>query len=259
MTVRSRLYAGSVSHTRLRPFHHQFAYRVYYAMFDIDELPDLDGRLRWFGHNRRRLFGFYDRDHGPRDGTDLRTWIDETVAAAGITTPPARIELLCYPRVIGYVFNPLSIWYCYDGNDRLVAVVHEVKNTFGDQHAYVVPVDTGDLQHEFAKELHVSPFMDMHSTYRFSINIPGDHLAVGIRQFDEGGELFRAGMRGAMVPMTDRSLVKLFFTHPLVTLKTIGAIHLQALRLWRKGARFHRRPAAPVEDVSVVEPARLRA
>lgn len=251
MSGRSRLYAGRVSHTRLRPFRHQFEYRVFYGMFDIDELSALDAELRWFGHNRRRLFGFYDRDHGPRDGSNLRNWINRVLADAGVDGSE-RIELLCYPRVLGYVFNPLSIWYCYDGNDRLVAVVHEVKNTFGEQHAYVVPLTEDNLSHEFEKELHVSPFLDMHSTYRFSLNLPGDHISVGIRQHDPQGELFRAGMRGTRVEMTDANLLKLFTTHPLVTLKTIAAIHFEAIRLWRKGARYHRRPPAPREAISVI-------
>lgn len=257
MSTRSRLYAGRVAHTRLRPFRHQFEYRVFYGMFDIDELTQLDKGLRWFGHNRRRLFAFHDRDHGPRDGSDLRRWIDRILTDAGVELGDGRVELLCYPRVLGYVFNPLSIWYCYDRNDQLAAVVHEVKNTFGEQHAYVVPIHGDDLSHEFEKELHVSPFMDMQSSYRFSLNHPGDRISVGIRQYDNGGELFRAGMRATMVALTDRNLLKLFFTHPLVTLKTIGAIHLQALRLLRKGARYHRRPPAAAHGVSVADSQRV--
>jgi DUF1365 family protein len=248
--MRSAVYRGRVSHTRLRPFRHHFAYRVYYLYVDLDELDDLDRSVRGFSHGRFGLLSLADRDHG--DGSGLRAWADGVLAQAGVSAE--RVALLAFPRVLGYVFDPISIWYAWQGED-LVAVIHEVHNTFGDRHAYVVRLDEG-LRHGFDKELHVSPFMDMESRYEFAITVPGDRLTAGIRQHDGGGELFRASLRLARRPFATRTLLAMFFSHPLVTLKAVGAIHWQALRLWRKGATFHRRPEPRVPNVTVVGAAR---
>lgn len=250
-SLNSALYVGRVGHTRLRPFHHSFEYRMYTLMVDLDELPRISRKLRLFSHNRLNLFGLADRDHGARDGTGLRTWIDRQLEDAGIDLAGGSVHLLSFPRVLGYTFDPLTIWYCYHTDGTLRAVLHEVKNTFGEQHGYLVPV-SGNLAHEFDKEFFVSPFMDMETSYAFAMNRPGDRLGIGITQSDESGELFRASMRGSRIELTDRNLVRVFLTHPLLTLKVIGAIHWQGFRLWRKGARYRRRPAPPPQPVSVV-------
>ena len=254
--MRSALYAGSVTHTRLRPAPHHFRYRVYYGLFDLDELAALDERLTLFSFDRRNVFSLRTSDHGAGDGTDLRTWVEAQLDRAGIDLEGGRIQLLAFPRVLGYVFNPISIWYCFHRNGALRAVLHEVRNTFGDKHTYLVPIDGPDPGHEFDKELHVSPFMDMHSRYRFNLTVPGDRMTVSIHQEDASGPLFRAGLAGSRLAFTDRNLLRLFMTHPLVTLKAITAIHWQALRLWVKRVPFHRRPQPNPESVSVVDPVR---
>ena len=255
---RSCLYRGTVRHTRLRPQHHDFKYRVYYGLWDVDELEILDRGLRWFSLNRFNLFSLDVRDHGAGDGTPLRRWAEEVLDQAGIEIEGGRIELLAYPRVLGYVFNPISVWYCYGADDRLVAVIHEVRNTFGDKHSYVVSIEDGRLAdrfvtHEFQKLLHVSPFNDLHSTYRFSLTRPGDRLRLSIHQRDQEGTFLRAGLSLTRLPLTDTNLVGLFFSHPLLTLKVVGGIHWQALRLWMKGARYHLHPAPPADTVTLVE------
>ncbi len=254
MTSRaSALYRGTVRHTRLRPFHHDFEYRVFYGLFDLDELDDIDNDLRFFSVGRFNLFGFDRADHGPADGSALRPWVERVLAAAGVDLEGGRIRLLAFPRILGYVFNPLSVWYCHGPGGELRAVLHEVRNTFGDRHTYVVPVGDGAMTHRFDKELHVSPFNDMDETYRFTITEPGDRLAVAIEQADVAGDtFFRAGLRLSRLPLTDRNLATLFLTHPLLTLKVIGGIHWQALRLWLKGAKYHHRPAPPADSISVV-------
>jgi len=252
-SLHSALYRGTVRHTRLRPVHHDFKYRVYYGLWDIDELDRLDRGLRFFSVGRFNLFAISRHDHGPEDGTSLRDWVEENLSRAGVELSGGRIELLAYPRVLGYVFNPISVWYCYDPDERLVAVIHEVRNTFGDKHSYVVPVDGRDLSHEFEKLLHVSPFNDMGSTYSFSMTHPGEHLSLGIGQRDDEGPLFRAGLSLHRIPLTDLNLLRLFWSHPLLTLKVIGGIHWEAVRLWLKGAKFHRRPAPPLDSVTVVD------
>lgn len=249
----SGLYVGRVGHTRLRPFHHSFDYRIYTLLVDLDDLDEIGGRLRLFSHNRWNLFGLSDSDHGGRDGRSLRRWIDEQLDLAGIDLSGGRVMLLAFPRVLGYAFDPLTIWYCYDAAGRLRALLHEVKNTFGEQHGYLVPVD-GDLHHRFDKAFFVSPFMDMQARYEFALNDPREHLSVGITMHDTAGPILRASLRGHRLPLTDRSLLRLFFTHPLVTLKVIAAIHWQGLVLWRKGAPYRKRPAPPEMPVEVVRP-----
>ena len=251
MNVRqSWLYRGTVTHTRLKPFRHGFTYRVYYTLLDIDELTTL--HLRLFSIGGFNLYSFHPSDHGVRTAGEIRPWVEETLANAGIHLDGGPIRLLAFPRVLGYVFNPLSVWYCYDTDSQLRAVLHEVRNTFGDRHVYVVPIrDERDMRHSFPKRLHVSPFNDMDQTYHFSITDPGAHLSIGIEQRDADGTMFRAGMRLHRLPLTDLNLFRLFVTRPLVTGKVIVGIHWQALRLWLKGARYHRRPEPTAPTVTI--------
>ena len=158
----SCLYLGEVMHKRLHPFTHRFVYRVFSMLVDLDELPALDRGLRLFAHNRRGVFSFRDRDHGPRDGTQLRPWVEAHLAGAGIDFAGGRIFLHCFPRVLGFGFNPISIFWCYDARGALRAILYEVKNTFGDQHGYLVPITAprepgATLRHARDKLFHVSP------------------------------------------------------------------------------------------------------
>ncbi len=258
MRRRSRLYEGRVGHHRLRPTDREFSYRVYYLMFDLDELDELDRDLRFFSWNRFNMLSLRASDHGAADGSSLRAWADEQLARAGVQPDEvASVQLLAFPRVLGYVFNPLSVWYCRNAADELVAVIHEVRNTFGDKHAYVVPMADQPIAHEFPKAMHVSPLMPMEQTYRFGMNDPAGHLNVAIRQFDADGEIFRANLSASRVAVSDRALLRLFVTHPLVTLKSIVAIHYEAFRTWRQGVRFHRRPEPTADPVTVVRPAHM--
>ncbi|MEZ5666324.1 MAG: DUF1365 domain-containing protein [Alphaproteobacteria bacterium] len=251
----SALYPGRVMHRRLRPFVHGFRYRVFSLYLDLDELPGLDRRLRLFSHNRWNLFGFRDRDHGPRDGGPLRPWIERHLAAAGIDLEGGPVRLLCFPRVLGYVFDPLSVWFCFHADGGLRAILYEVSNTFGQRHGYLLPVDgpaPGEpLEQATAKRFYVSPFFAVDGRYDFRLAVPGDRLAVGIRLGDSAGPALVARQTGRRRPLSDAALARLFVTHPLMTLKVIGAIHWQALRLWLKGARPTPRPAPPVAEVSI--------
>jgi DUF1365 family protein len=248
----SALYQGRVRHTRLRPFHHTFRYRVFYGLFDIEELDSLDRELRWFSLRRFNLFGFDPGVHGPADGSPLRPWVDSCLRDAGVELDGGKVYLLAFPKVLGYVFNPLAIWYCHGPGGDLRAIIHEVRNTFGDRHSYVVPVEREGLRHGFAKELHVSPFNDMDQDYSFAMTLPGDRLTVSIVQTDRDHEILRAGMALTRVPLTDGNLLRLFFTHPLLTAKVITAIHWEALELKIKGATFHRRPQPASHNISIV-------
>ena len=259
-TVRERtscLYHGQVMHKRLRPFVHRFVYRVFSFYVDLDEIPALDRRLRWFSHNRWNLFGFHDRDHGARDGTPLRPWIERELASAGIDLDGGPVRLLCFPRVLGYVFNPLSIWFCHHADGRMRAVLYEVSNTFGQTHSYLLPVDPkrtagAPIVQRCRKGFYVSPFIGMDASYRFRLKEPDARLAVSIRESVPEGPQLVATQTGRRGELDDGSLLRILWAYPLVTLKVIAAIHWQALKLWRRGGTFHGRPPAPGHAVTRV-------
>jgi len=197
----SCLYFGRVKHKRLRPFRHRLDYRVFSIYLDLDELPALSRRLRLFSHNRWNLFGFFDRDHGPGDGTALRPWLEGHLAEAGIDLEGGAVRLLCFPCLLGYVFNPLTIWFCYHRSGRLVAMLYEVRNTFGEKHSYLIPVDPARpadaaIQQSCDKGFYVSPFIGMEATYHFRLAEPDERLAVLIRQRTPEGELLVASQTG---------------------------------------------------------------
>ncbi len=237
------LYFGEVMHRRFGPAPHRFVYRVFTALFDLDRLAAVASASRLFAYNRPGLVSFHDRDHGPRDGSPLRPWLEAQLRAAGLPTP-ARIELVCFPRLFGYVFNPLSVYFCYRQDATLFAVVHEVKNTFGGQHAYVLPADGGAtlVRQQAEKVFYVSPFIGMAATYRFRLRRPGERLFIGIAESVPEGRKLVATQTGRRVPFTDANLVRALLQYPLMTLKIIVGIHWEALRLWRKGARYHPPP-----------------
>lgn len=257
------LYAGEVMHQRLRPFRHRFVYRVFSLLLDLDRLDELRARLWLLGIERPALLSFRARDHGPRDGTPLRRWVESELQRAGLSLRPARILLLSYPRILGYVFNPLSVYYCYDARGRLGAVIHEVKNTFGGQHAYVLPVAPDQaagapVRQSCTKDFYVSPFIEMAARYRFKLTPPGERLAIVIQEEVAQGPQLVASFTGRRRPLTDRALLAALLRHPMMTWKVIAAIHWEALWIWLKGARLQPdarqdRPSADA-DLSRVGP-----
>ncbi len=239
-----RFYQGHVMHMRLRPKAHQFRYRVFTSYLDIDRLEEATAGLRLFSIDRFNLFSFRRADHGPRDGSALRPWV-EALCARAARPKPSRIMLLSVPRVLGYAFNPLSVYFCHGPDGRLETIVYQVKNTFGDQQPYVLPAEPspdGAIRHDQKKEMFVSPFIPMEQTYRFTLRQPGERLAMRIRQGDAEGELLIATQNGIASPLSDASVLRLAFRDPVMTRKVIGGIHWEALRLFLKGAPFRRYP-----------------
>jgi len=246
-TPPASLYFGRVMHTRSRPRVHRFTYKVFSMLIDVDRIEEAGRRSRLFSIDRFNLFSFHRKDHGARDGSSLREHIDGLLKDADLP-PPSRIQLLCYPRILGYVFNPLSVYYCHDAQSRLMALVYQVHNTFGGAHSYVAPVDEAETSGRITrqsrdKHLHVSPFVGMAASYDFSLNDPAETLAVHIRESDENGPFLLATFDGQAKPFTTRMLAIAFVRYPLMTLKVMGAIHYEALRLWLKGVPFFRSPA----------------
>lgn len=253
--MRSALYLGEVVHQRLKPRRHRLAYRVFSLLIDLDELQELDRRLRLFSHNRFNMFSFLDRDHGPGKKESLRPWVEYHLASAGITLAGGSIRVLCYPRLLGYVFNPLTVYFCYRHDDGLVAILYEVNNTFGGRHTYLIPVvqgRRGRVAQECKKVFYVSPFNAVAGRYRFRIDPPEQDVSIVINYSDTEGPLLYAVFQGQRVALTDRALLAAFVRYPLMTVKVMAGIHWEALRLWRKGLRLVDRPEPPSTPVTIV-------
>jgi uncharacterized protein len=227
----SAVYVGQVVHQRHRPKKHHLRYRVFSLLLDLDDLATLD-RLKLFAHNGRALFSFRDADHA--DGSDLRAWAAAKLAAQSLPAP-ARIRLLCYPRILGYVFNPLTVWFCDDARGEPIATIYEVHNTFHERHTYVLPAAANQAAD---KAFYVSPFIDMDCRYEFRLTQPDEQVRIAINETQGGEPLLYAAFSGKREPLTDGTLLRLFFTHPLMTLKVTVAIHWEALRLIAKGIRI---------------------
>ncbi|NIZ03850.1 DUF1365 domain-containing protein [Thalassospira lucentensis] len=262
----SALYEGVVSHHRLRPKRHKLRYRVFSFLLDLDEIDALSSRLRLFSRNRFNLFSFHDADHGSikakgqrsDKSADLRPRVEAVLNAHDLGDCAYKIELLCYPRLLGFVFNPLSVYFCHRSDGSVGAVLYEVSNTFGDRHSYLIPAGPdgadkkGVLRQSCAKGFYVSPFIDMEADYHFRIAMPDDTVAVAIRETDSKGVFLTAAFTGDRNALSDRNLLSAFIRYPLMTLKVVAGIHWEALLLWRKGMKFHKRPAPPPNSVTYV-------
>jgi DUF1365 family protein len=260
----SALYEGLVTHHRLRPRQHRLRYRVVSFLFDLDEIDSLSDRLKLFSRNRFNLFSFHDRDFGCGDvkgeGGNIRTRITQMLRENDLADCAARVDVLCYPRILGFVFNPLSVYFCYRENGELGAILHDVSNTFGDRHGYLIPVTPGSqdakgiVHQQCAKEFYVSPFIGMKADYRFRIKPPQNRVAVSIDESDDDGLFFNAAFAGERTKLTDRNLLAVFMRYPLMTLKVVAGIHWEALHLWRKGFTFHKRPSPPQNRITLIVP-----
>ena len=240
MIKNSYIYSGNVVHKRFKPKIHFFKYKVFSLLIDLSELELLDKNLKIFSYNKFNIVSFYDIDHGARDGSSIRGWVIDNLKKNYIDTKNIQIKLLCYPRIFGYVFNPLSVFYIYDNNSNLISVMYEVKNTFGEQHTYIFKTDINQnlIQHMCKKKFHVSPFIEMDCIYFFRLLKPGKKISVIIDQNDKEGKILYASQDGVRSEMTNANFIKSYLKHPLMTFKIILAIHFEAFKLWSKGIKF---------------------
>ena len=249
----SSIYIGNVIHKRFKPKIHFFKYKVFSILLDISEIDILDKSLKIFSYNKFNIVSFYDADHGPRDGTSIKEWVIKNLNDNLINTENIKIKLLCYPRIFGYVFNPLSVFFIYNKNSELISILYEVKNTFGEQHTYVFKTKENEnyIKHTCKKKFHVSPFIEMDCTYFFKILKPSEKISVIIDQYDEEGKLLYASQDGDRIELNNKSLVLSYLRHPLMTFKIIVAIHFEALKLWIKGIKIIKRKYKIKNNISV--------
>lgn len=244
------LYRGQVMHQRLKPFGHRFTYSVFSMLVDLSRLDEVDRLSPLLSVNRPNLVSFRDSDHGEREGETARAYAERLLAAAGLREPPARILLLCYPRIAGYVFNPLSVYFAYDEVGILTGLIYGVRNTFGQRHSYVALVEPGDvteagIRQSRRKLFHVSPFAGMDARYHFRILPPGKAVRLRIHETEGGEPLLAATFAGTAAPADTSTLAACLLRFPLMTWKVMAGIHWEALKLWVKGARFITSPPAP--------------
>jgi len=236
----SCIYNGSVIHKRFKPKEHFFKYKVFSLFIDLSELEELNKNLKFFSFNKFNLISFHEKDHGERDGSSLLDWVKLNLRNNNISTENIKIKLLCYPRILGYVFNPLSIFFIYNKDENLISILYEVKNTFGEQHTYVFKVESENklIQNNCSKKFHVSPFIEMNCNYFFKILKPADRISVIIDQYQSNEKILYASQDGKRTNLTSSELMKSYLKHPLMTFKIISAIHFEAFKLWVKGIKF---------------------
>lgn len=249
----SRIYFGDVVHRRQWPRRHHLRYRVCHLLLDLDEIDALGRTCKLLSRNRFNIFSFHDRDHGDGSSTPLRMQVEDRLAAAGIAPPGGPIRLLTMPRVLGYVFNPISAYFCYRRDGELAAVLYEVTNTFRQRHFYAASVDPqgkATLRHRFGKALYVSPFLGMNMTYSFRVVPPSERLALAVICCDDARPVLFTSLIARRRPLSDGFLFRAFLSYPMLTVKVMAGIHWEALRLWLKGIRVLQRPAPPAAKVT---------
>jgi uncharacterized protein len=250
-------YSGIVVHKRLVPTQHAFSYRVFSLALDVDDIDRLARSLRLFSRNRWNVLSFHDRDHGNRDGGPIASHARSILHQAGLGHACERITLLCYPRLLGFVFNPLSVYFCHGEDGRLGAIVYEVSNTFRERKSYVVPVardDGGVIAQSCAKEMYVSPFTCRSGRYGFHVLPPGERVVIGVDFSSVDGPILKTYFRGGRRNLSDWTIAALVARHPLMTFKVVAGIHLQAARLWLKGVPLVERHASQAYSFTVVKP-----
>lgn len=240
--MKTHLLDGVVRHRRARPFVYALEHRVNYVALDLDELDDVGRSSRLLGRNRRGILELRDLDHLDPPAADIRAAFLDHLRAHGEDPRGWQITLVTNPRVLGYVFNPASFYLCRDAGGTLRVVVVEVHNTHGERHLYTLrPRDAAPtFAASMEKAFYVSPFIETDGAYTVRIRDEASRLRITINHEQPSGLVLHASLDLVRRPLTDRNLVRMLLKQPLVTHKTTLMIHWHALRLWLRGARFHR-------------------
>ncbi len=252
------LCVGRVFHKRVRPIEHAFSYAAFFLRVPLSQLDRLGNR--WFSRNRFNLLSFYERDYGPRDGSSLEAWMRALLKREGIHAADGDIVLQTFPRLLGYVFNPISVWYCLDRDGQLRAALCEVSNTFGEHHNYLLahadqrPIGPGDWL-TARKVFHVSPFCAVKGHYRFRFEQTAGRAFTEIDYYaghagDDREKLLVTTLHGAPEPLNAASALRTFLRHPLMTFAVVLRIHSQALRLWLKRLPYFQKPEPPAFETT---------
>ena len=250
--VSSSLYEGTVIHSRIKPKKHKLNYNVFCLFLDLDEIPFLEDKIYGFKYNCFSLMSFMNKDYGPGEEKPLKPWIINILKVHGVENN-GSIKILCYPRILGYVFNPICNYFCYNKDNKLAAIIHEVSNTFGEKHFYLCKIDSNlkHIRHEVKKCFHVSPFITMDMNYNFHVEEPNKKVTVSINETDKDGTLLFASFSGIKKDLEKWSILRLFFSYPMMTLKVTMGIHWQALQIWLKGIPVVKKPPPPVKLVTL--------
>lgn len=256
------LYRVNVMHRRRVAPLYRFVYRIFFLLLDIDALDATARRLRWFSYNRFNVFSLHDRDYGDGQGGGLRAWAERACATQGVALAGGRIRLLTQPRMFGWAFNPVSFWYCQHADGSLRAILAEVNNTFGERHTYVLTaahradgasageVLPYDVVLDKDKCFHVSPLFDLEGRYHFRFSEPGGRIRVVLHETRYGQPLIDTTLAGEAVALSDKALLQQLLKMPVQALKVLAGIHWQALKIWLRGARFHRKPPPPGLEIT---------
>jgi len=256
MTTASCLYAGQVVHRRFTPRAHQLRYRVFWMLLDLNDIDNVSKRLRFFSRNRFNLTSFFDTDHGDGGSVTLLLQAQTLLRRAGCQTDQVAIKLLCMPRILGYGFNPLSVYFCFRLDGSLEAIIYEVHNTFGERHSYVMPVRgamTEIIEQHCSKAFYVSPFLGMDMSYGFRVRPPAAQIEVSVQGKEQNKTVIAASLSGTRQELTDRALIKAFASHPLLTMKVVAGIHWHALLMIVRGFRIHARKSSAPGAITAVD------
>ena len=252
--MNSSLYKTTIIHKRFRDFKNQFRYFVLSMFLDHDELIDLAKEIKAFSFNKFNIFSYYEKDHGYRDGRSLRVFVEDFLKLNQIKFQKLKINIMCFPRIFGYVFNPISIIYCYE-DQKLLAIFYEVKNTSNEQHTYVFVKGSNQkkkiLKHECNKDFYVSPFIGMQGRYLFTNKITKEHISVIIDLYDINNQkILMASQSGKFINFNASKLLKYNLLNPLFGIKVMTAILFEAIRIILKGGKYYARKKKSKDTIS---------
>ena len=252
--MKTKLYSTTIIHERFSNFKHKFKYYIMSFLIDYDELIFLSKKIKFFSYNKFNIFSYYEIDHGYRDGRPLYDYVDYNLKANNIFYEKLKIKISCFPRILGYVFNPLSVIYCYNHN-ILIAIFYEVKNTSNEQHTYLFASNDKSIlkeyKHQCSKNFYVSPFIGMKALYKFRNIIPSENMSIIIDLFNQHNEkILTASQYGSIISLNSMVLIKQLLINPFLFIKVIFAILYESIFILLKGGKYYRRKKKKSDTIS---------